>query len=109
MTEFVEAEIVDINELERKTAELLNDLIFPPSELKSHCPLDQGATHYGRRNKAGLGQLERLPTELLREILGYMTVETLLAFRRVCQGAMIAVDGCWSGRGQVGYQRRSLN
>jgi hypothetical protein len=54
------------------------------------CPLDNG--RHSSLVKVGLGNLDKLPPEILAMVLGQLDIQTLTKFRRVNRRAMQAVD-----------------
>lgn len=50
------------------------------------------ATPFPRTSNAGLGSLDRLPPELLHDMLLHLDIHSLFKFRQVCLGSRKAVD-----------------
>jgi len=61
-------------------------------DLRKFCPLDHGR-HVDVPAMKTLGDLDKLPTELLHHVLGELDVQSLLTFRCVSMRAMDAVNG----------------
>jgi hypothetical protein len=81
-----------LTELQRISLHILNKEVYDIATLRKRCPLD-----YGRHTRVpairNLGNLGKLPAELLHQILRDIDLQTLLAFREVSMSAMGTVDG----------------
>lgn len=82
---------IALPELQEISKQMLDDYILDPAILLTSYPLD-----YGRHNvvtQYDLGDLAKLPTEVLHLVLKQVDIESLLNFRRVNNMAMYTVDG----------------
>ncbi|KAK3337776.1 hypothetical protein B0T19DRAFT_82409 [Cercophora scortea] len=66
------------------------DHTLDDAQLEARCPLDNG--RHILQPKTRVGQLDRLPIELINQVLGMLDIPTLTNFRRVNQRAMHLVD-----------------
>lgn len=72
------------------------DHTLDDAQFETRCPLDNGR-HHGQP-KYGMGSLDRLPVEVLTEVLLGLDIPSLTAFRRVNRPAMNLVDAIPSYR-----------